>query len=72
MLAIGTPLSFSICDVMMQDPGLYPLCVTLCYSVLLCDGSDGGNVRLFADNGIWRVTNREAQKYWQLIQFIQM
>ena len=63
----------------MQDPGLYPrlallyvLCVTLCYSVLLCDGSDGGNVTLFADNGIWRVTSREAQKYWQLIQFIQM
>ena len=63
----------------MQDPGLYPrlallyvLCVTLCYFVLLCDGSDGGNATLFADNGIWRVTSREAQKYWQLIQFIQM
>ena len=64
----------------MQDPGLYPrlallyvlCCVTLCYSVLLCDGSDGGNATLFADNGIWRVTSREAQKYWQLIQFIQM
>ena len=41
---ISTYLSFSICEVMlMQDPGLYPrlallyvLCVTLCYSVLLC------------------------------------